>query len=276
MNTTRVWPYDSVSPLPPAAVDEDPHGLESEIEVAVHTPSRDEAAGAELNRARTVWPCDPVPPLKPAAVEADGQPRQPRPDLGAAALAVMAASVHPTPQWHVRLKRSFLHLNEIEARRCGLAFGVIPAPQLRYSLLWTALACISLSVSFVIPFALNERHIRSVVLRGLTCGALASHVVLPIFVINAAIVVRGTLHRRFFLAGALAIGTAMICSTISMRSMYLGVISITLTSIGVSFILSVLILNTPLFWSKEHATLDRNFGPPLFLVIIGFFLSFLG
>jgi hypothetical protein len=188
----------------------------------------------------------------------------------------MAASVHPTPKWHVRLKRSFLHLNEIEARRCGLAFGVIPAPQLRYSLLWTALACISLSVSFVIPFAFNERHMRSVVLRGLTCGALASHVVLPIFVINAAIVVRGTLHRRFFLAGALAIGTAMICSTIPMRSMYLGVISITLTSIGVSFILSVLILNTPLFWSKEHATLDRNFGPPLFLVIIGFFLSFLG
>jgi hypothetical protein len=93
----------------------------------------------------------------------------------------------------------------------------------------------------------------------------------PIFLVNAPTTVRGGFHPRFLLSFPITLGMSVGVAFIPVDGSTLGIISIGILTIVLTFVACVLLLSVPFYATDEHKALDQNFGPPLFAISILFF-----
>ena len=149
-------------------------------------------------------------------------------------------------------------------------------PHTGYSLLATLVFCTLLVLLVGVPYALNERMadanpVLQTAMRGLILGIGSCFVLGAIFLVTTPTVVRGGFHLRYLLSLPVTLGSAVGVAFIPVEGSTLGVISISLLTIGISYLLCFLLLNAPFFATNEHKALTRSFGPPLLSISILFF-----
>ncbi len=131
--------------------------------------------------------------------------------------------------------------------------------------------CTLLGLLVGVPYAANERTadanpVLQTAIRGLIVGVWAYFALGPIFLVNAPTLIRGGFHPRFLLSMPLTLCPAIGLAFIPADGSTLGFVSIGLPTVGIGFVLCVLLLNAPYFATDEHKALDRSFGPPLFAI----------
>ena len=145
-----------------------------------------------------------------------------------------------------------------------------------YSLLATIVVCALLVLLVGVPYAANERMadaspVLQPAMRGLIVGIWLYFLIGPGFLVNAPTLVRGGFHPRFLLSLPLTLGSAVGVAFIPVDGSTLGIVSIALLAVGISFVLCSLLLNAPFYATDEHKALDQSLGPPTFAVCLLFF-----
>jgi hypothetical protein len=158
----------------------------------------------------------------------------------------------------------------------ALAFRALVQPRTRYSLLATLVVCALLVLLVGVPYAVNElmagaSPMLQTAMRGLIVWIWAYFILGPMNFGFAPTLVRGGFHPRFLLSVPLTLGPAVGVAFIPVGGSTLGIISIALSTLGIGFVLCVLLLNAPFFATDEHKALDQSFGPPLFAIGALFF-----
>jgi hypothetical protein len=145
-----------------------------------------------------------------------------------------------------------------------------------YALLATIVVCTLLMLVVGVPYAANERMADAppglqTAIRGLIVGIWMYVLLGPIFLVNAPTIVRGGFHPRFLLSLPLTLGPAVGVAFIPVAGSTLGITAIAMPTLGISFVLCVLLLNTPFFATDEHKALDQSCGAPLLAIGVLFF-----
>jgi hypothetical protein len=155
-------------------------------------------------------------------------------------------------------------------------FRALGQPHTRHALLATVIVCTLLVLLVSVPYAVNERMadanpVLQTAMRGLIVGIWGFFLLGPIFLGMAPTLVRGGFHPRFLLSMLLTLGPAVGVAFIPVDGSTFGIMSIGLPTVGIGWVLCVLLLNVPFFATDEHKALDQSFGPPTFAIAFMFF-----
>jgi hypothetical protein len=169
----------------------------------------------------------------------------------------------------------FKTLSDTE-RHLAFAVRALSQPRTRYSLLTTLVVCTLLNLLVGVPYAVNERMtdaspMLQTAIRGLIVGVWAYFALGPMYFVIAPVTVRGNFHSRLLLSLPLTLGPAVGTAFIPVDGSTLGIISIALLTVVLSWALCRLALIAPLFATDEHKALNASFGLPLLAVGILFF-----
>jgi hypothetical protein len=161
-------------------------------------------------------------------------------------------------------------------RNLAFTLRALSRPRTYYSLLATLVVCTLLMLLVGVPYAVNERMtdaspMLQTAIRGLIVGIWVYFFALGVFLVIAPISVRGGFHPRFLLSLPLTLGPAVGLAFIPVDGSTLGIISIVLLTIGISYTLGRLALVVPFFATDEHKALNASYGPPLVAVGCMFF-----
>jgi hypothetical protein len=136
-------------------------------------------------------------------------------------------------------------------------FRPLGQPRIRQALLATIVVCALLMVLVGVPYAANERVVNAppvaqTARRGLIVGTWLYVFLAPIYLVNAAAIVRGGFHPRFLLSLPLTLGPAVGVAFIPVGGSTLGFVSIVVLTIGIGFAVCFVLLNAPFFATDEH------------------------
>ena len=140
----------------------------------------------------------------------------------------------------------------------------------------TLVVCTLLMLLVGVPYAVNERMtdanpMLQTAIRGLIVGIWAYFMLGSMFLVSSPITVGGGFHPRFLLSLPLTLGPAVGVAFIPVDGSTLGLISIALLTVGISFVLCNLALVAPFVATDEHKALELSFGPPLMTIGLMFF-----
>jgi hypothetical protein len=79
------------------------------------------------------------------------------------------------------------------------------------------------------------------------------------------------MHRRYCAVLPLTVLISVCVSFVPVPGGYLAFVPVALTSSVLGFVVCILLLNGPLYATKEHSLLDRNLGPPVLISLVLFF-----
>jgi hypothetical protein len=157
----------------------------------------------------------------------------------------------------------------------ALGFRPLRRPRTRYSLLSTLLVCTLLQLLVGVPYGANERAADSspsrTALRGVIVGIWMYFVLGPLFLVTGPALVRGDFHPRFLLSFPITLGISVGVAFIPLGGTTLGIVSIGLLTLVLTYVMATLFLSAPFYATDAHKALQRSFGPPIFVIIIVFF-----
>jgi hypothetical protein len=151
------------------------------------------------------------------------------------------------------------------------SFAPLTVPELHWSVAWMLFSCGLLQLVVAVPYAANERTLCSPALRGVLVGIYVSFFMVPNFLVNAPILVRGEFHRRYFLCIPITVSIAVGAAYIPVGDDLLGFVSIGLVCVLLSFVVCVAALNVPLLATDAHKAMDQSCGPPVIVVVLLYF-----
>ena len=144
----------------------------------------------------------------------------------------------------------------------GSRFQSIPELRLGKATVATILSCLLWAVAVGIPFAVNEKHIHSVILRGVITGVFACFT-LPLTLVIMPMTACGKFNKRFLISIPILFGIGFASASIPVGSgSRFGILSSMIFSVYISYILCMIFLSGPSFYSAEHKSLDKALGPP--------------
>jgi hypothetical protein len=160
-------------------------------------------------------------------------------------------------------------------QKLAFEFRSFVRPRTHFSLPTTFAVCALLQLLVAVPYGSNERASDGSplhkALRGLIVGVWMYFMIGPLFLVAIPMLVRGGFHVRFLLPFPITLGASVAVAFIPIAGSTLGIVSIGLLTIVLTFIACELLLSVPFYATDEHMALDINFGPPLFVIAFLFF-----
>ena len=175
---------------------------------------------------------------------------------------------------YMRETQPKLTAQQLEA---ALTFRPFPTPKLLLSNAWALFFCVLVQLTVAVPYAANERSTHSTTtskaLRGLITGIAAAYLVGSPIVLFESVIACGIFRWRllncFPIAVSIAVGASFVPASLSQHDEFLGFTSICLIACTLTYILSMLLLVRPLYYSNSQKALDMIVGP---LFALGFLL----